>query len=177
MRIQLLIILLFSFTTCSKSKTESASDSLSNVNEELGDTNFKLIEDFEINKSTFKQDTLSLMEQSAEGGEVIVFRNKGGNYSVVDIWIYGEMGKLHAICWVNKQNDLIFVKRTNYDYDMPASESGHSTRETIEYFSFTDNGFRFYNSDQMEISESRKEKEAEVVELFNAVTTEIGMVK
>jgi hypothetical protein len=141
------------------------------------DTNFELIDDFTNNKSIFRPDTFKLNDQSTDGGELIAFHTKDRDYLVIDAWLYGETGKLHVTFWTDMKINLKFAQRTNYEYDRPYYEPGYKTQETIEYYSFFDKGFRFYNSDKKEIKELGDKKKIEIEKLFADLTKDVEIVK
>jgi hypothetical protein len=117
------------------------------------DKNFMLIDDFERHQRLFRSCTFDLPDHSLEGGEAVVFRSNQMQYSVVDIWLYSEMGKNHLMFWTeNDWNEIMIVKRTNFQYDKPLSEKDHKVSEMTEYFSYDGKAVVKYNSNREKLN-------------------------
>jgi hypothetical protein len=137
-----------------------------------------LIEDFESNKAAFRSDEFDLAGHFTEGGQLITFQNKDKAYRVVDIWIYGEMGRIHAIYWTDKKLNFIIIKRTNFEYDKPFYEKEFKVTETTEYLSYDSDSVKSYDNERKELSQSltikmRKEYE----KFFKDVTAGLKIEK
>lgn len=145
--------------------------------EESIDKNFQLIDDFNNNHGVFRSDTFELYDQSTDGGELIAFHSTDRDYLVIDVWLYGETGKLHVIFWTDRNLNIRFVQRTNFEYDRPYDEPGYKTRETTEYYSFHDKRFRYFNGDKEELELLRDEKKVEIEKLFSDLMKDIEIVK
>lgn len=145
--------------------------------QKTSDRNFDLISDFDANRGLFRPDTFQLSEQSTDGGELIAFHTKDRDYIVLDAWIYGETGKLHATFWTDMDLNIRIAQRTLYRYDRPYYESGFKTEETTEYFSFVDNNFRAYDKQRIDITDELDRKRIEVQNLFMDLAKEAKIVK
>jgi len=168
------------FLTCSNNKIESTKETPLIPNKETvaTDENFKLLEDFKKNQSLFRADTFNLYEQSAEGGALIAFHSKDKNYLVIDIWLFGETGKLHATYYTDRELNIKIVMKTDYSYDKPYYEKGYKTTESTEYYSFGDNWFKLYNSEKKEINDQNDKKKSilDLLDLFKDVTKDIKII-
>jgi hypothetical protein len=80
------------------------------VDQRTPDKNFDLIEDFHKDKAIFRADKFDLAGQSVEGGQLVAFHHKDKAYLVMDIWIFGEMGKVNATYWMDKNLNFLIVK-------------------------------------------------------------------
>jgi hypothetical protein len=142
------------------------------------DKNFSLIEDFEKSKDTFRPDTFNLNNLSTDGGQLIAYHTKDKNYLVLDIWLFGETGKIHSTYWTERNLNLKIVKRTDFVYDKPYYEKGYKTVKTSEFFSYTDNSFKRYRSDRQEINDSDNgNQEKKVRDLLTAISKEVKIIK
>ena len=172
----LLILGLFSCDNIQQLDNKSKNIPKENIQEEL--IGFNLISDFETNKAQFNSDTFDLMNLSTEGGELIVFHTNKKEYLVIDIWLYGEMGKLNTTYWTDKNIEFKFIKKTKYNYDRPMYEPDYKIIETTYYYSYPDSNFIIYNLDRKEIQDSSYlVKRKEIEEFFTTVTKDIEIIK
>lgn len=142
------------------------------------DKNFSLIEDFEKSKHTFRPDTFDLNNLSTDGGQLIAYHTKDKDYLVLDIWLFGETGKVHTMYWTDRNLNLKIVRRADFVYDKPYYEKGYKTVETTEFFSYTDKSFKRYNSDGQEINESDNGKqEKKVRDLLTDISKDVKIIK
>lgn len=140
--------------------------------------NFNLIEDFERDKSIFRSDTFDLNGYSTDGGQLIAYHMKDKDYLVLDVWIFGETGKMHSTYWTDDEFNLKIVKRTDFVYDRPYYVEGYKITETTEFYSYSDSTFTRYNSDKREINTvDNVENEVRVKGLFTEIVKEIEIVK
>jgi len=151
---------------------------LDSVEQKVVDKNFALIEDFEKNQKTFRADTFDLVGQSTDGGQLIAYHKKDRDYLVIDIWLFGEIGKIHATYWTDKDINFKMVKRTDFNYDKPYYEKGYKVTETTEYLSYQDNSVRRYSGDKKELKDSlADEKKIESENFFKVVTKDLKISK
>jgi hypothetical protein len=142
------------------------------------DKNFDLVEDFEKNKAMFRSDEFDLSGHSTEGGQLTAFHNKDKAYLVFDIWTYGEMGKIHATYWTDKDLNFKIVKRTDFEYDKPFYEKDFKVTEKTEYLSYNSDKMRIYDSERKELGNSLSiEKKKEYEEFFQEITNDLKIVK
>jgi hypothetical protein len=135
------------------------------------DKNFNFIDDFEKNKATFASEKFDLWGHSSEGGQLIAFHNKEKTYLVVDIWIFGELGKINATYWTDKDLNFIIVKRIDFEYDKPFYEKDFKATETTKYLSYNSNKVKSYNGERKELSDLLTiEMKKECEEFFKDVT-------
>jgi hypothetical protein len=140
--------------------------------------NFELIEDFEQNKTTFTKDSFDIFELSTDGGQLTTFRNNDKDYVVLDVWLFGEIGKVHATYWTDKQLTTKLVKRTYFEYDKPYYEKDFKIEETTEYYSFVGIHFQIYDSMRNEIRKPDDPKMAKNVrEILTHVLQAAAIVK
>ena len=132
-----------------------------------------LISDFEVNRHIFRTDTFELYNQSTDGGELIAFHSNDKDYIVVDVWLYGETGKLHATFWTDKDLNIKIARRIMYEYDRPYYEGDFKTTETTDHVSFVGNDLSLSESQKKELNEKR----TEIQKLFKDVTEEAKIVK
>jgi hypothetical protein len=105
--------------------------------QKTNDKNFIVIDDFERHQRLHRSYTFDFPDHSPEGGEVVVFGSSQMQYSVVDIWLYGETGKIHLVLWTeNEWTKIMIAKRTDYRYDKPYHEKNYQVSELTEYFSY-----------------------------------------
>jgi hypothetical protein len=148
------------------------------VDKESVDENFALIEDFEKNRKVFRADTFDLAGQSTEGGELIAFHSNERDYLVFDIWLFGEMGKIHAIYWTDRNLNFRIIKRVDFKYDKPFYEEGYKVTETTEYLSYSDTSVRLYNRAKTELENGRANGQKMKWEnFFNEITKDLKIVK
>jgi hypothetical protein len=142
------------------------------------DKNFALIRDFQDDKGLFRADKFDLAGQSSEGGELVAFHHKDKAYMVIDIWIYGEMGKINATYWADKKLNFLIVKRTDFAYDRPFYEKDFKVKETTTFLSYTPDKARGYDNERKELSDSRtNEMKKEYEDFFADVTKGLKIVK
>jgi hypothetical protein len=148
------------------------------VAQEAPDKNFDLIEDFKNNKADLRADKFDLLGHSTEGGELIAYHQKDKTYLVVDIWLFGEMGKTNATYWVDKKLNFLIVKRTDYDYDKPFYEKDFKTTETTRYLSYNSDKVRSYNDKQKVLSDSETNQlKKDYEEFFKDLTKDLEIIK
>jgi hypothetical protein len=148
------------------------------VDKVTSDKNFDLIEDFEKNKAMFRTDEFDLSGHSTEGGQLIAFHNKDKSYLVVDIWILGELGKINATYWTDKNLNFLIVKKTSFEYDKPFYEKDFKTTETTNYLSYNSEKVKSYDGEKKELSDSLTiEMKSEYEEFFKDVTKGLKIVK
>lgn len=142
------------------------------------DKNFSLIEDFEKGKDTFRPDTFDLNNLSTDGGQLIAYHTKDKNYLVLDIWLFGETGKVHSTYWTDSKLNFKIIKRTDFVYDKPYYEKDYKITETTEFYSYSDNSFIRYNSNKQEIKNlDNGESEMKVRNFFVDITKDIEIIK
>ena len=140
--------------------------------------NFDFIDDFEKSKDTFKSEEFDLEGHSTEGGQVTVYRNAEKSYRVVDIWIFGEMGKVHASYWTDSNSKFIIVRWTDFEYDKPMYEKDFKTKETTHYLSYVADKVRVYDTKRKELGNSLAiEKKKDYEEFFQEMTRGVKIVK
>jgi hypothetical protein len=140
--------------------------------------NFELIEDFEQNKAAFTKDSFDIYEQSTDGGQLTTFHDNDKDYVVLDIWLFGETGKVHAIYWTDKQLTIKAAKRTYFEYDKPYYEKDFKIKETTEFYSFVGGHFQRYDSIKNEIRRpDDNERVKHVKELLIDISKEVKIVK
>ena len=144
----------------------------------ITDENFTLIDDFVSNQPDFLSDTLDLVQQSTEGGQLISYQHDDKAYIVFDIWLFGETGKIHAMYWTDRNLKFKIVKRTDSKYDRPFYERGYKTTETTEYLSYVDNSVNCYDADRKLLKDSLvSRKQHDFEQLFKDAISEIKIVK
>jgi hypothetical protein len=142
------------------------------------DKNFNLINDFQHHKSIFRTDKFDLAGQSTEGGELVVFHHKDKVYVVVDIWIFGEMGKINATYWMDKSLNFLIVKRIDFTYDKPFYEKDFKVKEMTTFLSFNSDKVKGYDNVRKELDDSQTTKmKKEYEEFFTEVTKGLKIVK
>jgi hypothetical protein len=148
------------------------------VDQRTPDKNFDLIEDFQKDKAVFRTDKFNLAGQSTEGGELVAFHHKDKAYVVVDIWIFGEMGKINATYWTDKNLNFLIVNRTDFTYDKPFYEKDFKVKETNTFLSYNSDKVRSYDNERKELSDSQTtEMKKEYEEFFEDVTKGLKIVK
>jgi hypothetical protein len=148
------------------------------VDQKFVDKNFLLVDDFEKDQKTFRSDTFDLVGKSTDGGQLIAYHKKDKDYLVLDIWLFGETGKIHATYWTDKDMNFRIVKRTDFKYDKPYYEKDYKVTETTEYLSYADNSVRRYSADKRELKDSLAyEKNIETENFFKSVTEDLKIVK
>jgi hypothetical protein len=170
--------------SCSVKESETASSTVDSVEtthltkDGHPDKNFGLIEDFEKSKGTFRPDTFELSDHSTDGGQLIAYHTKDKDYLVLDIWLFGESGKIHSTYWTDRKLNFKIIKRTDFIYDKPYYEKGYKITETTEFYSYPDNSFIRYDSDKQEIKNSDNGgAEIKVKNFFFDVTKDIEIIK
>lgn len=142
------------------------------------DNNFQLIDDFENHQKSFRADTFDLVDQSTDGGQLIVYHNKNKDYLVFDIWLFGETGKVHATYWTDRKVNFKIIRRTDFTYDKPYYEKGYTVTESTEYLSYLDQSILRYDADKKKLDNAlTNEKKTEGEDLFKAVTKGVKLVK
>jgi hypothetical protein len=142
------------------------------------DKNFELIRDFENDKGLFQTDTFDLAGQSTEGGELVAFHHKDKAYVVMDIWIFGEMGKMNATYWTDKKSNFLIVKKTDFAYDKPFYKKDLKITERTMFLSYTSSKVRSYDSERKELIDSQTtEMKKEYEAFFADVTKGLKIVK
>lgn len=146
--------------------------------ESHSDENFQLIDDFEKDKGIFRPDTFELNENSTDGGQLIAYHSQDKDYLVLDIWLFGETGKVHSTYWTDRKLKFKIIKRTDFVYDKPYYEEDYTVTETTEFYSYSDNSFIRYNSNKQEIDNSDNvDSEMKVKNFFADITKHIEIVK
>lgn len=142
------------------------------------DKYFGLIDDFERNKMKFRADEFDLNGHSTEGGKATAFHNKERDYLVVDIWIFGEMGKVNATYWVDKKFNFLIVKRTDFQYDKPFYEKDFKVTEAVNYLSYSPDNVRAYDNERKQLTDAlAAEMKRMYEEFFNELTMDLEIVK
>lgn len=176
----LIFFISFGLFSCSVKQSETAS---STADSELTadrhpDKNFDLIDDFEKSKNIFHPDTFELYDHSTDGGQLIAYHTKDKDYLVLDIWLFGETGKIHSTYWTDRKLNFKIIKRTDFVYDRPYYEKDYKVTETTEFYSYSDNSFKRYNSAKHEIKNSdNAESEVKVKNFFADITKDIEIIK
>lgn len=148
------------------------------VDQGAPDKNFDLIEDFQNDKAAFRRDEFDLAGQSTERGQLVAFHHKGKAYLVVDIWIFGEMGKINATYWTDKNLSFLIVKRTYFAYDRPFYEKDLKVTEAATYLSYHSDKVKSYDNERRELSDSQTtEIKQEFEEFFKDVTKDLKIVR
>ncbi len=161
----------------SASGKREATSSVGITNDHI-DRNFDLIDDFEKSRSTFHADTIDLNDYSSDDGRLVIYYTSDRNYIVLDFWLFGETGKIHATYWTDSEFNFIIVKRTDFVYDRPYYVKDFKTTETTEFYSYPDSSFRRYDLDKKEIKAmDNKEMEMKVRAFFSDRTRDIKIVK
>ncbi|HAC25210.1 MAG TPA: hypothetical protein DCE81_09870 [Cytophagales bacterium] len=170
--------------SCSVKQSETESSTADSVEittlttDRHSDKNFDLIDDFEKSKSTFRPDTFELFNHSTDGGQLIAYHTKDKDYLVLEIWLFGETGKIHSTYWTDRKLNFKIIKRTDFVYDKPYYEKDYKVTETTEFYSYSDSSFKRYNSDKQEIKNSdNSESEVKVKKFFADITKDIEIVK
>lgn len=173
------IFLILGLFSCSNIRTkENKTEIAAKEKNQKELKNFDLISDFEKNKGTFNSDTFDLMNHSTEGGEIVVFHTSEKEYLVIDIWLYGEMGKQNTKFWTDNDFEFKVVKETNYDYDRPMYEPDFKITETTYFYSYSDSTFKIFDQGKSLIQDSLYlERRKEIEEFFTEMTKEIEIVK
>ncbi|MEM6804383.1 MAG: hypothetical protein AAF696_23490 [Bacteroidota bacterium] len=95
-------------------------------------------EEFNIINSTpdLYQDSIPLMDQSTEGGELIAFYDSEGKLRKIGVYLYGEMGKnIDEYYLENEQLFFLFSKRFKYNSPIYHTDSSNlEGKEDIELF-------------------------------------------
>ena len=173
------ILLIFGLFSCSNSQTEENKTEIlpkETIQKELVD--FNLISDFEKSKGTFNSDTFDLMNHSTEGGELVVFHTSEKEYLVIDIWLYGEMGKLNTKYWTDNDFKFKMIQRTKYDYDRPMYQPDYKITETTYFYSYSDSIFKIFDQDKSLIQDSSYLiKRKEIEGFFTEMTKDIELIK
>jgi hypothetical protein len=179
MKLKVSILIIVGLFACSNiKKKENTTEFFTNGINQKDLKDFDLINDFEKNKETFSTDTFALMNHSTEGGEIIVFHTSEKEYLVIDIWLYGEMGKLNTKYWTDKNFDFKMVIETSYDYDKPMYEPDFKTTETTYFYSYSDSIFRIFDQNKSLLQDSLYlDKRKKIEDFFNEMTKEIEIVK
>jgi hypothetical protein len=175
----ILILLILGFFSCSNNQQVeniNVANSETAIDKELED--FNLISDFEKDRKIFTSDTFDLMNLSIERGELIAFHTSKKNYIVIDIWLYGEMGKQHTIYWTNKNIEFKIIKETRYDYDKPMNETDFKIKETTNYYSYSDSTFKVFDQNRHLIEDILfLTKRKEIDERFKEIIEEVKIIK
>jgi len=142
-------------------------------------SNFDLIEIFETNKTKFNTDTFELNEHSTDRGELTVFHSSKVNYLVLDVWLYGETGKLNYTYWTDKEFKFKFIKQVKYVYDKPYYEDNFKIDTITNYLSYSNPEIKLFDKDKNEITDKRmiETKAKELNSFFNDVTRGIEIIK
>lgn len=125
------------------------------------DDKFSIVSKFNESKNQYCRDSINLEGLSLEGSELIVYR-KNSDSLILDIFLYGETGKLNYTYFTNNKFEYKFAVKRDYRYN------GLITDENIEIDStiyFLENQ-KLYNEKKVEI------KDLEEVKL---ITTEIDV--
>jgi hypothetical protein len=172
---------LFSCSVKQSDTSSSTSDSVETptlTTDHHPDINFDLIDDFEKSKNTFRPDTFELYDHSTDGGQLIAYHAKDKDYLVLDIWLFGETGKTHSTYWTDRKLNFKIIKRTDFVYDKTYYEKDYKVTETTEFYSYSDNSFKRYNSDKQEIKNSdNAESDVKVKNFFADITKDIEIIK
>jgi hypothetical protein len=180
----LTFVIYFGLFSCSVKESETASSTVDSVETTTIttdghlDKNFSLIEDFEKSKGTFRPDTFELSDHSTDGGQLITYHTKDKDYLVLDIWLFGETGKIHSTYWTDRKLNFKIIKRTDFVYDKPYYEKDYKITETTEFMSYSGNSFIRYNSDKQEIKNTdNAESEMKAKNFFVDITKDIQIIK
>jgi hypothetical protein len=142
------------------------------------DKNFNLIEDFEKNKAAFRREEFDLTGHSIEGGHVTADHSNDKDYVVVDIWIFGEMGKVNTTYWTDKNLHYLIVKRTDFEYDKPFYEKDFKVTEAIKYLSYNSDKVKGYDNDRKQLSDPLTiEMKNAYEDFFEDLTKDLKIIK
>ena len=75
-----------------------------------------------------KVDTVQVFGLSAEGMEVVTYRDRTKNLRFLSIWNYGEMGKQYEEYYFVEEK-LIFVFSESHNYNVPFYLTGEKAKE------------------------------------------------
>jgi hypothetical protein len=85
-----------------------------------------------------KKDTFEFFEATTEGGQAIVYHSDQSKYVLIDMWIFGEMGKANYKYFLTQNMKMILAQNITYTYDKPMYERGYKISKTMEYEIFKD---------------------------------------
>ncbi|HNP76050.1 MAG: hypothetical protein U0289_12280 [Cyclobacteriaceae bacterium] len=116
---------------------------------------FDLLDEFEKEKGSFSTDSFDLVGHSTEGGTVTVYRQQKKSWLVIDILLYGEMGKINTTYWVDKNLTFMLVRRSEFSYDKGIAEKEIKVSESTTYLCYTPNETLGYDSNRKELNTSQ----------------------
>jgi hypothetical protein len=116
---------------------------------------FSVVKEFQETRNHYKIDTITLENISSEGGEVVVYFNKNTSNSVMDFYVYGEMGKLNYTFFTDKDLKYQFVIKKDYRYGAPITDKNMKMDSTIYYLDYKPE-VKLFDSNAKEINESQK---------------------
>ncbi len=126
---------------------------------------FEFIEDFELNKSLFNEETFEADSYNNYDGKLKVFHSKEKNYIVLDFVLIGSDHNLYLTYWTNKKLKIKFSKSTvSYlNKENTFKEKNQTYAEITEmitsYLSHTDSSVKLYDSQKNEVLDLNKVNE------------------
>ena len=116
---------------------------------------FDLLDEFEKEKGSFSTDSYDLAAHSTEGGTVTVYRQQKKSWLVIDILLYGEMGKVNATYWVDRNLNFMLVRRSELSYDKGIAENEIKVSESTTYLCYTPNEIKGYDNNHIDLTSSQ----------------------
>ncbi|HQQ97134.1 MAG TPA: hypothetical protein PLX35_07715 [Cyclobacteriaceae bacterium] len=127
---------------------------------------FDLLDEFEKQKRSFSTESFDFTGHSTEGGTVTVYRHQKKSWLVIDILLYGEMGKVNTTYWVDKNLNFILARRSEFSYDKGIAEKEIKVSESTTYLCYTRNETLGYDSNRKELNASQTNEVKKTVERF-----------
>ncbi len=106
MKIAVAILLIFSLTGC---KGQTIDNRISEIRKEY---------DFINSDQNLRKDSIDIMDESSEGGQLIFYKDSSGDLRKLVIVFYGESGKLVEEFYVTNDK-LVFAFIQQYEYNRP----------------------------------------------------------
>jgi hypothetical protein len=173
------LVVVYTLISCSN-RSRLAEEQSRNPRKNPSYQEFQSLDFFEKNKSRFQADTFAITGKSKAGGELIIYHSPQMPLVIFDFWMYGEMGKMHAVFFTDQQQHIKLVKRTQYEYDKPFTEPEYTITEQTDYIVFKNEQATIYNA-------TRKKKDIDpyqtsqtgnsIKELFKELTEGINLTK
>lgn len=131
--------------------------------------NFRLIDNFEKDKASFKRDTFDVSDVSVNGGQAVYYHSKGKPYSVFDLQLFDETGQLHYLFFNDLKSNLKITKQIEQIYNKSKHAKGFNENEITTYYSNEGSSFNVYNVNRHLISDPDKDKKNKIEKLFRIV--------
>lgn len=178
----LVLIALLGLSSCSEKNKKKDIDTTIKIN------SFEFIEDYELNKSIFKEKEFKVDSYSNYNGKLMVSHSKEKNYIVLNFVLLGPDHNLYLTYWTDKKLKIKFSRSTaqylNKENSFKENNQTYAeiTNVNTFYLSYLDSSIKMHDHqkneilDEVTISQQKKRTESFYYELIDPISMPIYYV-